>query len=314
MLANIKKTFRPLPAILTAAQAGEQTENNVFVAALLAAVIAILGIMAEIVVLIPYMFVKGIMLGIEASRTGHFNLDLKSADMTLAQLFATVGATAVMMLYVKFVEKRSLRTMGFVKERAVSDYLIGMVIAFVMFAACVGICVTTGAMVFSGYVLGGRYVLLALFFVAFIIQGMSEETVCRGFMMTSLGSKGGALVGVLFNSVFFGLLHLNNSGMTVFSMVNLVLFGLFMSVLVLKLNSIWMACAIHTVWNFVQGNFFGILVSGTDMGPSVFRFVSVPGMGLWNGGSFGMEGGLATCIVLTVATVITLLIKPRESK
>ena len=314
MLANIKKTFRPLPSILTAAQAGEQMENNVFVAALLVSVIALLGLFAEAVLLIPYVAVKSVMAGIEAAQTGNFQLNMNSVDMTLVQLFATVGATVAMMLYVKHVEKRSLRTMGFVREHAVSDYLIGMVVAFAMFAACVGICMATGAMVFSGYVLGDRYLMLALFFVGFIIQGMSEETVCRGFMMTSLGSKGGALVGVLFNSVFFGLLHLNNSGMTVFSMVNLVLFGLFMSVLVLKLNSIWMACAIHTVWNFVQGNFFGILVSGTDMGPSVFRFVSVPGMGLWNGGSFGMEGGLATCIVLTVATVITLLIKPRESK
>ena len=314
MLANIKKTFRPLPPILTAAQAGEQMENNVFVVALIAAVIAILGLFAEAVLLIPYVAVKSVLAGIEAAQTGNLQLNMNGADMMLAQLFATVAATVVMMLYVKHIEKRSLRTMGFVKEHAVSDYLIGMVVAFVMFAACVGICVVTGAMTFDGYVLNGRYVMLALFFVAFIIQGMSEETVCRGFMMTSLGSKGGAVVGVLFNSVFFGLLHLNNSGLTVFSMVNLILFGLFMSVLVLKLNSIWMACAIHTVWNFVQGNFFGILVSGSDMGPSVFRFISVPGMGLWNGGSFGMEGGLATSIVLTLATVIVLLLKPRESK
>ncbi len=314
MLANIKKTFRPLPSILTAAQAGEQMENNVFVVALLAAVIAILGIFAEAIFLLPYMVVKGVLAGVAAAQTDNLQLDLDGADMMLAQLLATVAATIVMMLYVKHIEKRSLRTMGFVKEHAVSDYLIGMVVAFAMFAACVGICMVTGAMVFDGFVLGGRYVMLALFFVGFIIQGMSEETVCRGFMMTSLGSKGGAVAGVLFNSLFFGALHLGNSGVTVLSMVNLVLFGLFMSVLVLKLNSIWMACAIHTVWNFVQGNFFGILVSGTDMGPSVFRFVSVPGMGLWNGGSFGMEGGLATSIVLTLATVIVLLLRPRETK
>ena len=314
MLANIKKTFRPLPSILTAAQAGEQMENNVFVVALLAAVIAILGIFAEAIFLLPYMVVKGVLAGVAAAQTDNLQLDLDGADMMLAQLLATVAATIVMMLYVKHIEKRSLRTMGFVKEHAVSDYLIGMVVAFAMFAACVGICMVTGAMVFDGFVLGGRYVMLALFFVGFIIEGMSEETVCRGFMMTSLGSKGGAVAGVLFNSLFFGALHLGNSGVTVLSMVNLVLFGLFMSVLVLKLNSIWMACAIHTVWNFVQGNFFGILVSGTDMGPSVFRFVSVPGMGLWNGGSFGMEGGLATSIVLTLATVIVLLLRPRETK
>ena len=165
MLANIKKTFRPLPSILTAAQAGEQMENNVFVVALLAAVIALLGIFSEAIFLLPYMVVKGVLAGIAAAQTDNLQLDLDGADMMLAQLLATVAATVVMMLYVKHIEKRSLRTMGFVKEHAVSDYLIGMVVAFAMFAACVGICMVTGAMVFDGFVLGGRYVMLALFFV-----------------------------------------------------------------------------------------------------------------------------------------------------
>ena len=102
--------------------------------------------------------------------------------------------------------------------------------------------------------------------------------------------------------------------MNVLPMINLILFGVFMSVLVLKLNSIWMACAIHSVWNFVQGNFYGILVSGNDFGPSVFRFESTEGMELLNGGSFGMEGGIATSVVLTVSIIIVLLLKPREAK
>ena len=85
-----------------------------------------------------------------------------------------------------------------------------------------------------------------------------------------------------------------------------------LSFLVLKLNSIWMACAIHSVWNFVQGNFFGILVSGGSFGASVFRFDSVGGKELLNGGDFGMEGGLATTVILTVSIMIVLLIKPRE--
>ena len=100
MLANIKKTFRPLPSILTAAQAGEQMENNVFVLALLAAVIAILGIFAEAVLLIPYVAVKSVLAGIEAAQTGNFQLNMNGADMMLAQLLATVAATVVMMLYV----------------------------------------------------------------------------------------------------------------------------------------------------------------------------------------------------------------------
>ena len=66
------------------------------------------------------------------------------------------------------------------------------------------------------------------------------------------------------------------------------------------------------MWNFAQGNFFGILVSGNNFGPSVFRFDSVSGMELVNGGAFGMEGGIATAIVLTVSIIVVMLLKPRE--
>ena len=317
MLTNIKKTFSPLPSLLKEAQAGTQMKHNIFVVCLLAVVIAIAGLFAEFLGITVYIFVKMFIRGFMAARNGtemSMSVDMTSFDILLVQLFVTGLATIVMMLYVRFAEQRPLRTMGFVRKHAVRDYLLGMVVAFGLFAACVGLCMATGAMTFGAYTLNGRYLSLALLFVAFLIQGMSEETVCRGFMMTSLGSRCGAVFGVLFNSLFFGALHLLNSGIAPLPIINLVLFGLFMSCLVLKQHSIWMACAIHAMWNFVQGNFFGILVSGNRMGASVFRFDSVPGMSLFNGGSFGMEGGIATTLVLTLATVVVLLLPPRQSE
>ena len=294
-----------MPAILVQAAQGKQTRFNIIVNGIFAFLVGIGSVLGESVAIIP-LFIVNLMLFREApkERSGDF--------MIIAQLAVTVVPLIILPIYVKFVEKRSLRTMGFVREHSVTDYLLGMVIAFAMFSACVGICVASGAMTFGGYVLDGQYLMLAALFLGFLVQGASEETVCRGFMMTSFGSKGGAIAGMLFNSLVFGALHLLNSGVTVLSMVNLILFGVFMSVLVLKLNSIWMACAIHSVWNFVQGNFYGILVSGGSFGTSVFRFNSVEGMETVNGGSFGMEGGLATTCILTVSILIVLLLRLRE--
>ena len=306
MLTNIKKTFSPKPSVIALASEGRQAKWNIFLNGLAAFGVGIGSIWAEAVILMPVIVIKGILSG------GNFMLNGDAGN--IASLAATVMPIIILTLYVKFAEKRSLRSMGFVKEHAVTDYLLGMVIAFAMFSACVGICVAAGAMTFGGYVLGNQYVMLALMFLGFLVQGASEETVCRGFMMTSFGSKGGAFAGMLFNSLVFGALHLLNSGVTVLSIVNLILFGVFMSALMLKLNSIWMACAIHSVWNFVQGNFFGILVSGGSFGVSVFRFNSVEGMENLNGGAFGMEGGLATTTILTLAILVVLLLRPREPK
>ena len=294
-----------MPAILALAGEGRQAKWNIFLNGLAAFGVGIGSIITESVFVIPIVFAYII---VTHSKMTELPVDF----MVLSQLAVTAAPIVILTLYVKFAEKRSLRSMGFVREHAVTDYLLGMAVAFIMFSAGVGICVATGAMTYDGYVLGNRYLVLIAMFLGFMVQGASEETVCRGFMMTSFGSKGGALAGMLFNSLVFGALHLLNSGITVLSMVNLILFGVFMSFLVLKLNSIWMACAIHTVWNFVQGNFYGILVSGNDFGPSVFRFSSVGGKELFNGGSFGMEGGLATTIVLTISIIIVLLLSPRE--
>ncbi len=314
MLQNINKTFSPMPDVLREAQQGKQMKHNAFVVGLIAFGIMLAATFAEFIALIPYAIIRAFLAGFQSAATGEeVSFDMTGEEKIIAQLFVTGVATIFIMLYVKFDEKRPMRTMGFVKKHAVTDYLLGMVIAFAMFSACIGMCVATGAMEFNGYVLDGHYISLALLFVGFIIQGMSEEVICRGFMMTSFGSKAGAFAGMMFNSLVFGALHLGNAGIAPLAMVNLVLFGVFMSILMLKLNSIWMICAIHSVWNFVQGNFYGVLVSGIDSGSSVFRFNSVEGFEFLNGGSFGMEGGIATTIVLGVAIIITLCIKPRSN-
>lgn len=314
MLANVKKTISPMPAILREAQVGAQMNYSKLLNIVMAILFMLLAMSSEMIVIFPVVIIKVVMTAM-ASRNSLdlLQLDLYGTDMLLVQLFVTVIPIIVLMLYVKFIEKRSIRTMGFVKQYAVTDYLTGIVAAFAMFSACVGICMAAGALTFDGYVLDGQYGLLGVFFAGFLVQGMSEEVICRGFAMTSVGSKSGVLAGMLLNSLFFGVMHLGNSGVTFFSVANIVLFGIFMSVVVLKLNSIWAACAIHSIWNFVQGNFYGILVSGIDAGPSVFRFAGVQGGELWNGGSFGMEGGLATTMVLAVSITIALMLKPRNS-
>ena len=62
------------------------------------------------------------------------------------------------------------------------------------------------------------------------------------------------------------------------------------------------------MWNFVQGNIFGIPVSGMKIKASVLSF-SQQGNYLINGGDFGLEGGLAVTLVLVVSIALTVLLK-----
>ena len=237
-----------------------------------------------------------------------------SPTILLISLVCTLIATGLVIIYCRFIEKRSLYSMGFVSKKAVPDYLVGMVIGFVMFSVAILICVATGTLSYKGAAYCGSIGLIVSFFLGYLFQGISEEVVCRGYFMTTVASKKPIILAILANSVLFGLMHLMNKGVTVLAVVNIVLVGIFFSVLMLKSDSIWGVCAVHSMWNFTQGNFYGIKVSGIDSGASVFKFVPSEVGTIINGGSFGLEGGLAVTIVLVIAISVTLLWRGKQSE
>lgn len=218
----------------------------------------------------------------------------------LLTLFSTVFGIVVPIIFCKCIEKRPLTSMGFVKKNAFRDYLIGLGLGFFMFGAVVLINVITGAMNIEGFnknLSVVSIVFIVIFFIGFVIQGASEEILVRGYFMTSLGSKHNIWLAVLISSGMFGLLHIGNPGFTILGFVNIVLVGILFGLYIICFDNIWGACALHTMWNFVQGNFYGIPVSGLEMSDSVFITTINEDMNLINGGQFGAEGGIATTIV-----------------
>ena len=121
---------------------------------------------------------------------------------------------------------------------------------------------------------------------------------CRSYLMVSIGRRYPMWLAVLLNALLFSTLHIGQSGMGLLAFINLTLFGAFASIYFIKRGSIWGIGAVHSIWNFVQGNFYGVKVSGLSISCSVLDSVSVEGRVLINGGAFGLEGGLAVTLVL----------------
>lgn len=217
-----------------------------------------------------------------------------------------VFMTALTILFCKFYQKRKVSTLGFVKKNAVSHYLYGMVLGFVLFAAAVLICVLTGAAKVSYDPETFKLKLFIVYFVGWLFQGMAEEVMCRGYILTSIARKNNLAIAVLGNSLFFAGLHLGNPGISPLALVNLTLFGIFASIVYIKSGNIWLCSAMHSIWNMVQGNFFGVLVSGQSADTTVFTTVGTAGHDLINGADFGFEGGLAVTLVYVIAIVIAL--------
>ena len=231
--------------------------------------------------------------------------------ITLIMLFSTVFVIATSIFYCVKFEKRPISSMGVRKKDIAKEYLLGMGIGTAMFGLSYLFAYLCGAVTIS---VNHFSPFIILFFLAFVIQGASEEFLVRGYYMISLARDTKIPVAIGLSSIFFGLLHIANAGFSFIAFVNIVLMGVFLGIYVFKRGDIWGACAIHTMWNFVQGNIFGVRVSGIAIDKSVFYTTYDENLSFINGGSFGLEGGLCVTLILLVSILLILLVGTKKSE
>lgn len=235
-------------------------------------------------------------------------------DWLLAMaLFATVGLTATVIFYCTKLERRRLFTLGFTKKGAFIEYAVGLIIGLIMFGLVYAIMIFSGHSQFVGINPNMSIGIIVLFFIGYILQGMSEEVLMRGYFFVSASySSHNVALAVFLSSLFFALLHVSNSGVSPLGILNIFLFGVFAALYFLRRGNIWGIAAIHTIWNFAQGNVFGCSVSGNASGNSIFLTEPTYSGTLINGGAFGPEGGIAVSIVLLIGIVILLIMKNKD--
>ena len=98
--------------------------------------------------------------------------------------------------------------------------------------------------------------------------------------------------------------HLLNDGMSVLAFYDLLITGIFFSLIVYYFDSLWMAMGIHTTWNFTQSILLGLPNSGTSFPYSVFvleNSVSQPSFAYNT--EFGLEGTILSSIIMTVCCI-----------
>lgn len=226
-------------------------------------------------------------------------------------LFAEILLTLIVLLYCRFVEKRKLSTLGFIKNGMVKQYLLGLAAGAATFSAVYLICVITGSVRFDGIASNSVPLYIVGFFFGYILQGMAEEVLCRGYLMVSLSRRYQVRMAITSSSLFFAFLHAFNNGFSLLAFINLFLFGVLASLLLIVFGNIWVVGAFHSIWNFVQGNVYGIQVSGINISSSIFATSNNVGREIINGGNFGMEGGLSVTFVLIagISLLVWLLYK-----
>jgi membrane protease YdiL (CAAX protease family) len=216
-------------------------------------------------------------------------------------------------IYCRCFEKRKLFSLGFNKRGIISEYLSGLLLGSLMLAIPALACLFTGCVSFSPDP-SASPLIIVLFFVAFVLQGMGEEVLFRGYLMTSLTRRHSPWFAIIVSALTFSFFHIPNANFSIIAFINIVLFGIFTGVFMLKRGSIWAVAAIHTAWNFLQGNVFGISVSGNPKFSSVLSSTNAEFGTILSGGEFGLEGGLGATVVLLIALLLALIMPPKKSE
>jgi membrane protease YdiL (CAAX protease family) len=173
-------------------------------------------------------------------------------------LLLTFALIVLTIVYVRFIEKRSIASMGLVRQSWLGRYALGYVLGLGLAAVSTALPLwVVGPVQVNGFSM-----MVIVFFIVFIIQSASEEIFFRGFLMPSIGAKIGVFWGVIISSFVFALAHIFNPGMTLTGLVTIFFVGVFLALYILRTGSIFGACAIHAAWNFGTGLITAISISG----------------------------------------------------
>ncbi|MEK7723590.1 MAG: type II CAAX endopeptidase family protein [Acidobacteriota bacterium] len=268
-------------------------------------------------------FVTGIItLGITYSLTQDPNVKFLTtpAGLAVTSFVSFIIATGFGWLYGKLFEDLPIKALGWVFNRTwLKDFLFGLFFGgFALTIAVVLAMPTSGISLAINQNASVQDILLtfATSFGVFLVAGAFEEVFFRGYLLQTLLRGNQIRLGILLTAVLFALAHNNNPGAGNFALINTFIAGIWFGIAYLKTRSLWLTFGLHLSWNWFQGAFYGINVSGiSDLAPSpLFRAID-QGPTWLTGGHYGIEGGLTCTIALIVSTILIWflpILKPTE--
>lgn len=223
-------------------------------------------------------------------------------------------------LFGKFFEDLPFRALGcWFTKNWLKDLVLGLFFGAGSIGLAALFAYTFGGMRFeSNQAAGSSAILLtlAVTLLVFTVGAISEEAFFRGYLLQTMSRAKLFWVGAILTSTLFSSGHLNNPNVSGFALLNTFIAGIWFAVAYLKTRNLWFPFGIHLTWNWIQGAFFGISVSGLDkLASAPLVRVTEKGNSFIGGGDYGLEGGIACTLALIVSSVLIYFLpifKPSE--
>jgi membrane protease YdiL (CAAX protease family) len=216
--------------------------------------------------------------------------------------FVTVAVPAAVM---GWIEKRTFGDYGLPRRGAFGkSFWVGMVWGMVAITALVLAIGVVGDFSLGGLALHGRRLLkFAAFWGAFfIVVGLFEEFLLRGYTMFTLSQGIGFWPAALVLSTVFAALHFWNPGETWTGLVAVAVIGLFFCLTLRRTGNLWFAVGFHASWDWGESYLYSVPDSG-GMVTGHLLHSSFHGSHWLTGGSVGPEGSVLLFVVIALTWV-----------
>jgi uncharacterized protein len=151
---------------------------------------------------------------------------------------------------------------------------------------------------------GLRIVRFAAFWaVMFLLVGLFEEFLLRGYTQFTLTRGIGFWPAALALSCMFGLIHLRNEGESWPGLLAVVVIGLFFCLTLRRTGNLWFAVGFHAAWDWGETFFYSVPDSGMTA-PGHLLQSSFSGPNWLTGGTVGPEGSVLCFVVIAAAALM----------
>lgn len=146
-----------------------------------------------------------------------------------------------------------------------------------------------------------------------LFSGLAEEIVYRGYLLNLFRKKRKYLIGVIWSSVLFAVLHIFNPDINTIALINIFLVGVFLALVTIFTENLYFAVILHASFNFfdVLLGFNSIL---TDSNFTWFVVEFLKTNDLITGGKGGITGSIILTVLLILSILVTLFLNSKKNR
>jgi membrane protease YdiL (CAAX protease family) len=218
------------------------------------------------------------------------------------------GATVVM----GRIEKRPAFSYGLTGPNKLTNFLLGALGGFVSLSVVVAALYAGGYLAFDGMALHGAPIALyaVVWLIGFFLVGVAEETIFRGYLLSTLTRGMGFWPGAVLLSALFAMAHIHNKGENVLGIVQVFTAGMVLCLMLRVTGSLWMSIGFHTTWDWSQSYLYGTPDSAMMMKGHLLITHAV-GSPFFSGGTAGPEGSVLAPLGMVLGPLLLVWICQR---